>query len=125
MFLIKRGLWLVLVELVVLTLAFTFNPLYNLFILQVIWAIGWSMVILGLLVRTSYKLIIAIGFIIVFGHDLINYITIPKQGTEHTFMSIFFTAFGTRLQLNQSHFVYDLYAVIPWTGVMCLGLWFR
>lgn len=34
-FLIKRGLWLVLVEMVVLTLAFTFNPLYNLFIWQV------------------------------------------------------------------------------------------
>ena len=41
-FLIKRGLWLVLIEMTVITLGWTFNPLYNVFILQVIWAIGWS-----------------------------------------------------------------------------------
>src|SRR5436190_15367552 len=55
-FLIKRGLWLVFVEMAVMTLGITFNPLYNLFVWQVIWAIGWSMVILGLLVRTSLLL---------------------------------------------------------------------
>ena len=123
-FLIKRGIWLIIVENIVMTLAFTFNPLYNLFVWQVIWAIGWSMIILGLLVRTSMKLIIIIGFIIVFGHDIINYMQIPNKGTEHVLMSIFFTAFGTSLQLTQTHFVYDLYAIIPWTGVMLLGYGF-
>ncbi len=123
-FLIKRGLWLVLVENIIMTMAFTFNPLYNLFIWQVIWAIGWSMVLLGLMVRTSMKLIIALGVIIVFGHDLIDYIQIPQQGTEHVLMSIFFSAFGTRLKLNHSHFIFDLYAIIPWTGVMFLGYGF-
>src|SRR5437588_6513300 len=39
-FLIKRGFWLILVELVLITFAWTFNPLYNVLILQVIWAIG-------------------------------------------------------------------------------------
>lgn len=82
------------------------------------------MVILGLLVRTSVKLIIVLGFIIVFGHDIIDYIQIPQQGTEHVLMSIFFTSFGTRLQLNQTHFIYDLYAILPWTGVMLLGYGF-
>src|SRR5215472_11971621 len=52
-FLIKRGIWLILVELVVMSLAFSFNPLYNVFFLQVIWVIGWSMIFLGLIVRTS------------------------------------------------------------------------
>src|SRR2546423_5562188 len=37
-FLIKRGLWLVFVEIAIITLGWTFNPLYNAFILQVIWA---------------------------------------------------------------------------------------
>jgi uncharacterized membrane protein len=123
-FLIKRGLWLVFIEVTVMTLAFTFNPLYNLLIWQVIWAIGWSMVILGLLVRTSLKIIIALGFIIVFGHDIIDFIQIPKQGTESVLMNIFFTAFGTRIQMNDTHFIFDLYAIIPWTGVMLLGYGF-
>src|SRR5476649_2557187 len=60
-FLIKRGLWLILVELVVLTFAFTFNPFYNFFILQVLWAIGISMVILGLLVRAPITVMGIIG----------------------------------------------------------------
>ncbi len=123
-FLIKRGLWLVLVENIVITLAFTFNPLYNLLIWQVIWAIGWSMIILGVLVRTSTKIIVALGFIIVFGHDIIDYIHIPQQGTEHTLMSILFVAFGTQLKYGNQRFIFDLYAIIPWTGVMLLGYGF-
>mgnify|MGYP007123212695 CR=1 FL=1 len=45
-FLIKRGLWLILVEILVVTLAISFNPLYNLIFLQVIWVIGCSMIML-------------------------------------------------------------------------------
>src|SRR5271167_3223572 len=45
-FLIKRGLWLLVVEFVLITLAITLDPLYHLLILQVIWAIGGSMVLL-------------------------------------------------------------------------------
>ena len=123
-FLITRGLWLVLVENMVITLAFTFNPLYNLLIWQVIWAIGWSMVILGILVHTSIKLITAVGIIIVFGHDLFNYVHLPQSGTGHVLMSIFFKAFFTILPLDQSHAILDLYAIIPWTGVMLLGYGF-
>ncbi len=120
-FLIKRGLWLVLVEVAVMTLGLTFNPLYNLLIFQVIWAIGWSMVILGLLVRTSFAAIITIGFVLVFGHDAINYMQLPAAGATHALWSILFTAFGTQLQLNPTHFIFDLYAVLPWAGVMLLG----
>src|SRR6478735_9889524 len=72
-FLIKRGLWLVLIEMTVITLGWTFNPLYNVFILQVIWAIGWSMVILGLLVRTNTTVIVITGCILFFGHNLLDY----------------------------------------------------
>src|SRR6187455_363661 len=43
-FLIKRGIWLILLELSLITLAWTFDPQYNSLILQVIWAIGISMV---------------------------------------------------------------------------------
>src|SRR5438309_879229 len=50
MFLIKRVLWLLVFEVVVIIFAITLNPFYNFLILQVIWAIGGSMILLGLLV---------------------------------------------------------------------------
>jgi len=120
-FLIKRGLWLIAIELVVITFAFTFDPLYRSFILQVIWAIGISMVVLGLLVRTPLTVIGIIGGLIFFGHDILDYMQLPKTGGEYVLLRIFFTAKGTLIPLGTSHFIFDLYAVIPWTGVMLIG----
>ena len=42
LFLIKRGAWLVIVELTLVNFGLSFNPFFNFIILQVIWAIGWS-----------------------------------------------------------------------------------
>jgi len=120
-FLIKRGLWLVLVEVVLLTFAFTLNPFYNVFILQVLWVIGLSMIILGLLVRAPLWVIGTIGTLIFFGHDILDYVAVPKSGAAMVLDRLFFTAKGTLLQLNPTHFIVDLYAIIPWTGVMLLG----
>jgi uncharacterized membrane protein len=121
-FLIKRGLWLILVEVVLLSLAFTANPLYNLIILQVLWAIGFSMIILGLLVRLPLKVIAAIGLLIFFGHDLLDYVTMPKEGTTaRIWDNLLFVAEGSIIPLGKTHFIFDLYAVVPWTGVMLVG----
>jgi len=71
-FLITRGLWLVFIELFIITLGWTFDPLYHLFILQVIWAIGVSMIILGILVYLPMPIILLIGILIVFGHNILD-----------------------------------------------------
>ena len=71
-FLIKRGLWLILIEITIISFAWSFNPHYNFIFFQVIWAIGISMVILGLLIRLPFNLILALGIIIVFGHNLLD-----------------------------------------------------
>jgi uncharacterized membrane protein len=122
-FLIKRGLWLIFVEVVILTFAFTFNPFYNLFILQVLWAIGFSMVILGLLVRAPLTVIGIIGALIFFGHDILDYLKLPQSGTNagYILLRIFLTARATLLTINPTHFAFDLYALIPWTSMMLLG----
>jgi len=72
LFLIKRGLWLIFAEFVIIAFAWTFNPFFNLFPMQVIWAIGISMVILGFVIRLPYKVILAIGLMIVLGHNLLD-----------------------------------------------------
>ena len=76
-FLIKRGLWLIAVELVFISFGITLNPLYNVLILQVIWAIGGSMVLLGLLVwlRASVTVIGVIGVVIFFGHNIFDVVS--------------------------------------------------
>jgi uncharacterized membrane protein len=118
----KRGLWLVLVEVVVLTFAFRLDPLYHSIILQVLWAIGCSMLILGLLVRfLPLKVIGVIGALIFFGHDILDYIKGPQSGAGFDLYKLFLTSFGTLLPLGKTHFVFDLYAIIPWTGIMMLG----
>src|SRR6266481_1682099 len=48
--LIARGIWLIFLEWTVLEFMWTFNFQYQVVVLQVIWVIGWSMIVLAGLV---------------------------------------------------------------------------
>lgn len=119
-FLITRGIWLVLVEVAVVSLGITFNPFYSVIILQVIWAIGVSMILLGLLVRTSATVIGVVGALIFVGHDLTDLFP-PVEGAGATLYRLLLTARAVVLPVGENHFIYALYAAIPWSGVMLLG----
>src|SRR6266487_2416052 len=121
LFLIKRGLWLVFIEMAIITPGLTFDPLYNLLVWQVIWAIGWSMIILGLLVRTSMTVIVVTGCIIFFGHNILDYIHLPQQGAGNVLLKIFLTTSTTVFPIGKIRAIFDLYAILPWTGAMLLG----
>ncbi|UCD93782.1 MAG: DUF1624 domain-containing protein [Candidatus Zixiibacteriota bacterium] len=118
-FLFTRGMWLVLIELIVVRFGWTFDITYSTIILQVIWAIGMSMIFLSALVFLNKKLIFAVGIIIVIGHNLLD--SISAQGTA----AMDFVWYS----LHQKNFVFlgpdfavDLhYPLIPWIGVMALG----
>jgi uncharacterized membrane protein len=120
-FLIKRGLWLVFVEMTILTFAFSLNPAFPFVIWQVLWVIGMSMIILGLLVRAPLWVTGVIGALIFFGHDVFDYLQLPKTGFEGNLLAVLFVAKATALPLGHGHFIFDLYALFPWTGVMLLG----
>jgi uncharacterized membrane protein len=122
-FLVKRGCWLVLVEIFIITFAWTFNPFYNVIILQVIWAIGVSMLLLGLLVHLPLKLILVLGLVIVMGHNLLQYA--PFNTLKGGFWTdlLYYTNF-TAYQIDQHHLVLIVYSFLPWTGVMLLGFYF-
>jgi uncharacterized membrane protein len=71
-FLLTRGLWLMFLEVTVVNFAWFFNPEFPFFRLSVIWALGFSMIALSVLIHLPKKLILAIGLIILFGHNLLD-----------------------------------------------------
>jgi uncharacterized membrane protein len=123
-FLFKRGLWLILVEVIIVTFGLTFNPLYHVIVLQVIWAIGCSMIILGILIRISFKAVLITGLILLLGHNVLDYLNVTSN-----IWKVLFTALGTIVPITTGRFLLVLYAILPWTSAMllgyCVGHYFR
>ena len=120
-FLIKRGLWLIFVEVIIISLSWSFNPLYNNIFLQVIWAIGISMVLLGFFIYLPYKVIFSLGLIIVVGHNLLD---IPEAmpGFKADFWWNFLhNGIWSDYTLTPNLHLIIVYPFVPWTGVMLLG----
>ncbi|HUS01607.1 MAG TPA: heparan-alpha-glucosaminide N-acetyltransferase domain-containing protein [Chitinophagaceae bacterium] len=75
-FLLTRGLWLMLAEIIIINPAWSFNIYFSETVLQVIWAIGISMVCLSALQFLPYKVLLVLGLIIVFSHNLFDGISV-------------------------------------------------
>src|SRR5436190_5064254 len=71
-FLLTRGLWLILLEATLVTFGWRFDPGYHQIIMQVIWAIGVSMIILSAIIWLPFPLILLTGFAILLGHNLLD-----------------------------------------------------
>ncbi|MBS1530250.1 MAG: DUF1624 domain-containing protein [Bacteroidetes bacterium] len=120
-FLIKRGLWVVAVELVFIRFAFSMDPLHRVLPLQVIWAIGASMIILGIWIWLPMPVIAATGVVLVFGHDILDYLPLPKTGTDGLIWKLLLTGHREFFHMTGPVFIKTNYAVLPWAGVMMLG----
>ena len=120
-FLIKRGLWLVLAELVIVSFAWSFNPHYNFVFLQVIWAIGISMIILGLLIQLPFKLIFVLGLIIVSAHNLLDIPEAAPGFKAGFWWDLLHHGRFVVYPYLQNHAAFLVYAFLPWTGLMMLG----
>jgi uncharacterized membrane protein len=120
-FLIKRGLWLILVELIIISFAISFNPFFNAFILQVIWATGISMIALGLLVRLPFAVIFIIGTCIVLGHNLLDYPEAAHHQKVGFWWDIVHHGRFDVYSFAGNHVVVIAYAFLPWIGIMLMG----
>src|ERR1700722_8933603 len=124
-FLFKRGIWLVLVEVFVVSRGIAIDPTFQVAIFQVIWAIGGSMILLGLLLRLKASLTVVgiIGALLFFGHDLLHSIVPANiQASWYGQLFLFSQGFvgGDFFKAGHVYFVIA-YALLPWTGVMLLG----
>lgn len=121
-FLIKRGLWLTVVEVVIMTLGISFDIQYSLIILQVIWAIGISMILLGLILWLHYKLILTLSILIVLGHNTLDFWEASHSGPYSILYSLLHRQGFYPLSNTQTLGIF--YPFLPWTGVMMLGYCF-
>jgi uncharacterized membrane protein len=117
-FLLTRGIWLIFIEIVVMSFALSFNPAYPFIALQVIWAIGFCMISLSIIIYFSRPLILVIALGLIFGHNLLDGIVVRGQGIPAFLWCILHVQGIFRLGPTT---LLVAYPVIPWIGVMTLG----
>lgn len=126
-FVFKRGLWLVFVEVVIISTAWTFAPFgeaelggLSLIVLQVIWAIGVSMMILAGAQFLGPRICLLLGVAIVAGHNLLDPIWPVGAALEGN--DIFWTFLHSQgTMVLGPFFVEVVYPLLPCTGIMLLG----
>jgi len=103
----------------VIILAPVWDATYRVLNLQVIWAIGLCMVLLSFFQFLPYRLLLIIGLLIVFGHNLLDNIVIEKPVWESFLWS---TVDGENQYLLQERFMVIMqYPFLPLLGLMILG----
>jgi uncharacterized membrane protein len=118
-FLCTRGLWLVVLELTVVHFGWYFNFDYRYSLAQVIWALGWCMVILAPLVFLPTRLVGLIGIVIIAGHNLFDNVR-PFAWGDLSWLWMVLHVPGTLSPLPDMQ-LYLLYPLVPWIGVMAAG----
>jgi uncharacterized membrane protein len=122
LFLIKRGLWLVFIELVVLDFAFNFDIHYTFFVLQTIWSIAISMIILGLMIWLPYTVIFLTGLVIVLGHNTLDFYEKTLKTSPEWWYSMLHLP--GQYKLWDGHTLFIFYPFLPWAGLMMMGYCF-
>ncbi len=126
-FLLLRGLWLIAVEVILISTASSFAPLGIAELsgrtyvgLQVIWVIGASMVVLAGAQYLGPRACLAIGAAIILGHNLLDPVW-PAASITGEWRPLWI-ALHTRLVTEAGPFsVYFSYPLLPWIGVMFVG----
>lgn len=122
-FLLKRGIWLIVLEFTVINFAWFFNIHFSLIALTVIWALAIGMIALAGFIHLPFKFILAFGILFVAGHNMLDGIdtVVGGSGADAMLWSLLHEQGGFRFS---SVFVFVGYPVIPWIGVMLLGYCF-
>ncbi|OLS58836.1 DUF1624 domain-containing protein [Pseudomonas putida] len=118
-FLFKRGLFLVVLEFTLVNFAWTFQLPPSVIYLQVIWAIGLSMLALSALIWLPRAVLTGLGVVLVAGHNLLDGVHFPVESAMHVPWAVLHdrgwieVSEGLRLRTS--------YPLLPWIGVIALG----
>ncbi len=118
-YLVTRGLWLIVLEFTVMRFILQFNVDYHLTILTVLWALGWSMIVLGALVHLPVSVVAAFGVVLIAGHNVLDGIDLARFGA---FAPLAVALHGPGMLYNGARVViFAAYPLIPWIGVTAVG----
>ena len=115
-YLVTRGLWLLVLELIITPIGWRFSlDLLPAFAL-VLWALGWSMILMALIIHLPRAVTAVFSLLMIAAHNLLDGIrpdTLGAWGPLWTALHVpGFLMPGTLLVA---------YPLIPWVGVMSLG----
>ena len=126
-FLITRGLWLIFLEFSLVRLGAFFNvePKF-LMMMQVIWVIGLSMILMAALIHLPLKILGAFGLLMIGLHNLLDRFRLqgfifPDLNLRGKLWLILHQQGGFMIVGMPSPVVVVLYPLIPWVGVMAVG----
>jgi uncharacterized membrane protein len=113
-----RGLLLIGLELTVVNWGWHFDEQPGFYLLQVIWALGWSMVALAGLVWLPLWAVGVFGLAMIAGHNLLDGVGAATLGLPGWLWTLLHNPGGLRVAGRE---VFALYPLIPWVGVMAAG----
>jgi uncharacterized membrane protein len=113
--LLARGVWLIVIEWTVMEVAWTFNFQYQLVALQVIWVIGWGMILLAALIWLPSRLLTALSIAVIVAHNAFD--RMPWPGLWSILHRVNIFKMGSTA-------VFELYPLIPWIAVLWAGYCF-
>jgi uncharacterized membrane protein len=118
-FLLSRGLWLLVLEVTIVRYSWFFNVDYRVMVGQVIWALGWSMIVLAAVVWLPSSAVLVGGALIVGAHNLFDRIDADHLGGWSWLWHVVHQQGAVRYGDGRVFFV--AYPLVPWIGVMMLG----
>lgn len=119
-FLWTRGLWLIFLELVVTRcLGWQFNFDYRLTLLFVLWALGWSMIVLAALVHLPARYVTVFGVVVIATHNILDPVSASSFGVLAPVWSILHAP--GMIVATPGFTIFEAYPLIPWIGVTAAG----
>ncbi|MEO8194630.1 MAG: heparan-alpha-glucosaminide N-acetyltransferase domain-containing protein [Gemmatimonadales bacterium] len=129
-FLVTRGFWLIFLEFTVVRIALSWEfNLAFLGMMQVIWALGWSMIVLAALIRLPLRAIAWFGIAMIALHNVLDLVSIrqwqgpgtPIPGALGKLWMVLHQPGTFPIADWPSPTIFILYPLIPWIGVMAAG----
>ncbi len=119
-FLITRGLWLIVLEVTIIYYGWVGNLNFAFVGLFVIWALGCGMLFMAGLVHLPKNILLVLGILLVFGHNLLDRFDGQVTETAGGFLwSVFHVPHV--FSIDSAHNLFIGYPLLPWIGIMILG----